>query len=350
MYLPIFRSPAGLRAAALLGLVCLAGCSPDKEAVTPNTSTLPSGPPAPAPAGTTPKAGANVHIAYVTNSSSGFWTLARKGVEKAEKDMPNVTVDFVMPADGTAATQKSQIDDLLSKGVQGVAVDPVDPKNQTAYFNTVAAKIPLITFDSDDAASNRLCYIGSDNVAAGRMAGQMVKEVLPQGGKIMLFVGKRDAQNAQDREQGVRDALKGSNVTIVDVRTDDVDHARAKQNASDAMTSTPDIACLVGLWSYNGPAILSAVQEAGKVGKVKIVCFDDEAETLAGVKAGAIYGTVVQQPFQFGYQSVKTLSQIVGGDKSGIPANKLNIIPTQAIKKDGVDAFQAQVAKQQAGG
>ena len=322
------------RVAALLSAVCIAGCASHQQ------TAVPSGPGAPRPAG------ANVSIAYVTNSSSGFWTLAQKGVEKAEKKMPNVSVQFVMPADGAAATQKSQVDDLLAKGVQGIAVDPIDPANQTSYFNTVAAKVPFVTFDSDDAASNRLCYIGSDNVAAGRMAGGLIKEALPQGGKIMLFVGKRDAQNAHDRELGVRDALKGSNVTILDVRTDDVDNARAKQNATDAMTTVPDIAALVGLWSYNGPAILSAVQDAGKVGKVKIICFDGEDATLAGVKSGAIYGTVVQQPFEFGYQTVKILSQIAQGNKSGIPADKLDIIPTQALKKGTVDAYESQISKQ----
>ena len=76
--------------------------------------------------------------------------------------------------------------------------------------------------------SNRVCYIGTDNHAAGLQAGELMKEALPQGGKIMLFVGKRDAQNAHDREMGIRDALKGSNITILDVRTDDADHAKAK--------------------------------------------------------------------------------------------------------------------------
>ena len=49
--------------------------------------------------------------------------------------------------------------------------------------------------------------------------------------------------------------------------------------------ANPDVAGLVGLWSYNGPAILNAVKDAGKVGKVKIVSFDEEDETLTGVKA-----------------------------------------------------------------
>ena len=79
--------------------------------------------------------------------------------------------------------------------------------------------------------------------------------------------------------------------------------------------------------------------EANKVGKVKIICFDEEDETLAGVKEGAIFATVVQQPYEFGYQSVKLMAQILKGDKSVIPANKQINVPTLVIKKDTVEDF-----------
>ncbi len=107
----------------------------------------------------------------------------------------------------------------------------------------------------------------------------------------------------------------------------------------------PDVACLVGLWSYNGPAILNAVRDAGKNGQMKIVCFDEEDETLAGVKSGDIYGTVVQQPFEFGHQSMINLAKVIGGDKSVIPAGKQIFIPTIGIKKDSVDDFLTNLNK-----
>jgi len=278
-------------------------------------------------------------LAFVTNNPSDYWTICRKGTEAASKDLGNVNVQFVMPDDGTAAKQKQQVDDLLSKGVKGIAISPVDPENETPYLNTVAAKTNLITSDSDAAKSNRLCYIGTDNHAAGVMAGGLVKEALPKGGKIMVFVGKSDAQNAKDRITGLRDALKGSNIEILDVRTDDADHARAKQNAADVLTKTPDIAGMVGIWSYNGPAIYSAVKEAGKAGKVQIVAFDQETDTMNGIKDGTIYATVVQDPYKFGYDSIKLLAALAKGDKSGLPASKMDIVPTQAIKKDNIEAY-----------
>jgi ribose transport system substrate-binding protein len=197
----------------------------------------------------------------------------------------------------------------------------------------------VITQDSDAPDSQRTCYIGTDNVAAGRQAGELVKEALPQGGKIMIFVGVLDAANAQQRYQGLKEALQGSNIQILDVRTDNADRVRAKSNAADALVNNPDIAGMVGLWAYNGPAILGAVKDADKIGKVKIVCFDEDDETLGGIKDGSIFATVVQQPYEFGYRSIEMMAKILEGDRSTVPASKQIFIPTVAIKKDGVEAF-----------
>lgn len=283
------------------------------------------------------------HLAFVPNNASDFWIIARKGTEKAAKDLPGIEVEFRIPADGTAAEQQRIIDDLLAKGVNGIAISPVDPANQTPMLNRAASQALVVTQDSDAPNSNRVCYIGTDNVAAGRQAGELLKEALPQGGKIMVFVGVLDAANAQQRYQGLKEALQGSNISIIDVRTDNTDRVRAKSNAADTLVNNPDLAGMVGLWSYNGPAILSAVQEANKVGKVKIIAFDSEDPTVAGIKEGAIYATVVQQPFEFGYRSIELMTKYLNGDKSVVPPSKQIFVPTKGIKKDNVDAFQKEM-------
>jgi ribose transport system substrate-binding protein len=285
----------------------------------------------------------NMRLAFVTNNASDFWTIARKGTEKADAELNDATVEFRIPSDGTAAEQKRLIDDLLARGVEGIALSPVDPDNQTQLINETAKRVLVVTQDSDAPKSDRAFYVGTDNVAEGRQAGGLIKEALPQGGKIMVFVGKLDARNAQERLQGIRETLAGSNIVILDVRTDDTDRVRAKSNVSDTLVRYPDVVGLVGLWSYNGPAILNAVKESNKVGQLKIIAFDEEDETLAGVKQGAIYATVVQQPFEFGYQAIKLMHQYLNGDKSGIPANKQVFVPTLVIKQDGVDAFTQKI-------
>jgi len=284
-----------------------------------------------------------IKLAFVTNNSADFWTIARRGVEKADAELSDVETEFRISADGTAADQQRIVDDLLTKGVDGIAISPVDPQNQTALIDAAAERALVFTQDSDAPQSARTCYIGTDNVAAGRQAGQLVREALPAGGSIMLFVGKLDAQNARERIQGIKEALEGSTIRIIDVRTDDVDDVRAKANAADALVRYPDINGLVGLWSYNGPAILNAVREAGKVGRVRIVAFDEADETLAGVRDGAIHATVVQQPYEFGYQAIMRMAQAVRGDRSFIPESKQIIVPTRVVDRSNVEEFTRRI-------
>ena len=282
-------------------------------------------------------------LAFVTNNAADFWTIAQRGVEKADAEQQDVDAEFRITADGSAAEQQRIVDDLLAKGVDGIAISPVDPQNQVAMIDAAAKQAMVFTQDSDAPQSARTCYIGTDNVEAGREAGRLVRDAIPEGGSIMLFVGKLDARNAQERIQGIREALEGSSIRILDVRTDDADNARAKSNAADTLVRYPDIKGLVGLWSYNGPAILNAVRQAGKVGKVRIVAFDEADETLAGVKEGAIHATVVQQPFEFGYQAITRMAQAARGDRSFIPANGQIIVPTQVVNRANVEDFTRRI-------
>jgi len=288
--------------------------------------------------------GKKLKLAFVSNNAATFWTIARSGCEAAAKEAGNIDVDFRIPSTGSAAEQQQILDDLVAKGVDGIAVSPIDPKNQTDFLNKIAASTLLITCDSDAADSKRVCYIGTDNFAAGVEAGKLIKQALPNGGKIMVFVGYADAQNAKDRFGGIKKELEGSNVQIIDLRTDDTDTVRAQKNAEDALVKYPDVSALVGLYSYNGPACLNAVRAANAQGKVKIVCFDENDETLDGVASGDIFGTVVQQPFEFGKQSMTKMAKHLAGDKEALAGGK-QIVPTRSLKKEDIAAFKADLAK-----
>ncbi|HWB13307.1 MAG TPA: sugar-binding protein [Pirellulales bacterium] len=331
-------------------LAALVGCS--------NTPPGNTGPAAsPGSGASVAGEGSSVTVAFVTNNAHEFWTIARKGTEKAAKEL-NVEVAFRMPAQGSATEQRQLIEDLLVQGVKGIAVSPNDPTNQAEFFDEVAGKVPLITQDSDlPKGSKRLCFLGTDNYKAGKAAGKLVKEALPEGGRVAIFVGNTDAQNAIDRRQGVLDELAGSekatgsdlgNYTLIGTYTDNTDKEVCKSKAEDALVqhgNNPETLCLVGLWAYNPPAMLAAVKDIGLAGKVKIVGFDENEETLQGIKDGEIIGTVVQQPFEFGYQAVKMLVRLAQGDKSVLPADGMQLIDYKVIKSDNVEAFHEELQK-----
>jgi len=122
-----------------------------------------------------------------------------------------------------------------------------------------------------------------------------------------------------------------------------VDFARARSNVDDVLAANPEINCMVGFYSYNPPKIFEALQAAGKLGQIKVIGFDEDPITLGGVKEGSIIGTVVQQPFEWGYQGMKLMAKYLEGDKSGLPENKLIIVPTKVIDKANVDDFMASM-------
>lgn len=286
-------------------------------------------------------------LAFVVNGASDFWKAAEAGVKKAQTELPNYNLTFKYPEQSSAAIQTRMMDDLVAAGVAGILVSPVDPKTMGDALNRVGGQVALFTTDSDAPNSKRVVYIGSSNTDAGKQAGQLMVKAMPNGGKCMGFVGLPGADNARERIEGVKETIKGTKIELVDVRADDIDQTRAKRNVEDTITAHPEINCMVGFYSYNTPRIYEALKEAGKIGKVTIIGFDEDPITLGGVKEGTIVGTVVQQPYEWGYQGMKDMAKYLEGDKSFIPANKLIIIPTKIIDKSNVDAFWAELKQRQ---
>jgi len=321
------------------------------------------------PAGPGAGAPAKPKVAFVTNCVAEFWTLAEHGVRAAQQEF-DVDVSVHMPAAGTAEEQTRILDDVMAKGVQGVAVSPKDPQNMTALLDRVADRALLVTHDSDAPASKRLAYVGMDNYEAGRMCGQLVKEALPDGGAIVVLVGTLDQDNARRRRQGLIDELldrsmdntrfdpqeaelKGAKYEIRATFTDQFDRQKAKALAQDALGKWSDIACMVGLFEYEPPLVLEAVQSAQRLGKVKVVAFDENEQTLQGILDGHIHGTVVQNPYEYGRTSVELLSKLLRAPDAAaraalLPKDGFLNIPARKIVKDNVAAFWADL-KQKTG-
>jgi len=154
------------------------------------------------------KSAKDAKVAFVSNNPAEFWTIAEAGARKAEQETGSIVI-FKRPQDASASTQKQIIEDLMTQGVNAISVSVISPENQTSFIDEIAARIPVLCVDNDAVKSKRKCYLGTANLQAGRSVGELVKEVMPQGGKIAIFVGQLDPINAQERRQGVLDVLEG---------------------------------------------------------------------------------------------------------------------------------------------
>jgi ribose transport system substrate-binding protein len=303
------------------------------------------------------------HVAYVSNGVASFWVIAEAGANAGAREV-DAEVTVLMPAEGIS-DQKRMIEDMLTRSVDGLAVSPIDPVNQTDLLNTAARFTNLITHDSDAPQSNRLAYIGMDNYLAGRMCGDLVKEALPEGGKVAIFIGRLEQDNARRRRQGLLDSMlerdhdpsrfdppdqviKEGKWHIVGTYTDQFDRAQGKANAEDAMSRHPDLQGMVGLFAYNPPLMLEALKQGDKLGKIQVIAFDEADETLQGIKDGTVHGTVVQNPFEYGRRSVVLLAGLARGKtlaELDVPENGFVDIEARRIRADNVDAFWDELKK-----
>jgi ribose transport system substrate-binding protein len=311
-----------------------------------------------------PKPKKRPQIGFVTNGIASFWVIAEAGARAAAKEF-DVDVEVKMPpSDGRIANQKRMIEELLTMSVSGIAVSPIKPEDQNDILNAIGEQCHFITHDADAPDSNRLAYVGMNNYDAGRVCGQLVKEALPDGGEIIIFVGSLDQLNARLRRQGLIDelldrshdpkrydqpdvgVLKGTKYTVVDTRTDDFDFAKGKSQAEEAIAKYPDLDGMVGLFAYNPPLMLEALKGADKIGKIKVIAFDEDDATLQAILDGHCVGTVVQDPYRYGYESVRILAGLARDDKSVLPVDGFLEIKQRIIRKDNAQSFWDDLKKQ----
>lgn len=285
-------------------------------------------------------------LAFVVNIAADFWKAAEAGMKKAQGELPDYDLVFKYPDQSTVAIQNQIMDDLVTAGVKAIMVSAIDP-NATEFLDKIAGQTALFTTDSDAPQSKRIAYIGSSNVSLGQQAAEIAKEAMPNGGKCMGFVGHLDAANYKERAQGFNEGVKGTEITLVDTRSDGGDQTVAKKNVEDVLVANPDITCMVGFYSYSTPAIYQALNNAGKLGSITVVAFDDDPITLGAVKDGTVAGTVVQQPFEWAYQGFKLMAAYLQGDKSGIPADGVIIVPGKILHAADIDAYVANLKAMQ---
>jgi ribose transport system substrate-binding protein len=301
-----------------------------------------------------------VKLALVTWNNDAFWDPVIRGAEDAaqEWDVSLTTVRSTPEVE----TQSKHVRDLLARGVDGIAISPNNPQAQAALLDEAAEKTVLITFDSDAPSSRRRLFVGTDDYAAGGWAADEVREALPDGGAVIISVGSVETVNGRDRRQGLIDALldrpfdrtrapdpvdaplKGAKYSIAATVLDGADVAKGKQLVADALKAHPDAKCIVGLWSYSADVALGGIESSGrKSGEVKVIAFDESPETQAGIEAGTVQASILQDQYRIGYESIRSLASTVRGLEQGGPSGP-RVINTavHVLRRDNLDDYRAQ--------
>jgi ribose transport system substrate-binding protein len=254
-----------------------------------------------------------------------YWEVVKKGAEDAGEEL-DIKVTVFMPQKEDIPQQIETIETWISMGFKGIAVAPSDPEALVAPVNLAMEKgIPAITIDTDSPNSNRMCYIGTDNYTAGKVAGEKMAEILNGEGKVAIATGSLTAMNSLERMKGFEDAIKEyPEIEIIKpILCDYEETSKAVELAETAILNHPDLDAFFGVYVFNGPSAAKAVKSAGKEGEIHIVCFDVTDEHLYLIDEGLIDATVAQKQYLMGYEGLKILHSI---NKKGMEAT-LDSIP-----------------------
>ncbi len=292
-------------------------------------------------------------IVLLTNGDSPFWDACRTGMQDGAAKYDFRKAGFKADMQVNDGTTKGQIDKLKQLGnqsdVAGVAISALEADNAAVADELRALRkkgIAVICMDSDVNREKfrdaRSYYIGTDNLKGGKVLGKAAKVVLEsrdvKRGGYVQFVGKTGAQNARERMDGFKEAI-GSDFTEVDRMPDDVKKDIARDNVRTALTNHPDLVALVGIWSYNAPAIADVITEKGLIGKLAVITFDAEPKAIDEMGKGKIDVMVAQNPYQMGLESAHLLKAMVEKDQAAINA----MFPHADNDKETGDIFETEL-------
>lgn len=287
-------------------------------------------------------------LGIVANSVTAFWTAAQIGAQRASSEIGAPTIFTAPIKPGDKVFQANLVKSFIEEGYKGIAISVIDPDAITPIMKAGIDKhINFINIDSDAPNSGRRLYIGTDNYKAGYAVGkELVRLLGDKGGRVVGLVGLRDAPNAVDRINGIKDAIQGTKVTLIEVMEDGIDATKALDNAEAAIDKYPDLAAFVGIYAFNGPAAGQALRVSGKVGKIKIVAFDMLPETITLVRNGVISTAIVQRPYYWGYlstyvlyamailgpdQTMTLLAPYLGGKQQDILDTEVDVVTTETL-------------------
>jgi simple sugar transport system substrate-binding protein len=314
----------------------LAACAPAAPTQAPQTTSAPqptqpaaTAAPTEAPASTSAGAAFTPNATIADHVKSGqklvirvsyhdvsneFAPQIKAGVEQAAKDL-GVDAVMVGPVGAKAEDQIAELESLMEKGVDGLAISSVSTDALAPIIDKALGQgIPVVTFNTDNPSSKRLAFVGQDLVNSGRIAGDLMAKAINNKGKVIITTLDAAAQWSLDREKGAREALgKYPDIQVVQTVNTGTEPQGIYSNIENAMLANPDVNGILSLECCSVSPAGEYVKRNNLKDQVKVVGFDLLPSTLQLIKDGYVVSTIDQDPFTQGYKAVELLVNILKG-------------------------------------
>lgn len=279
-------------------------------------------------------------VVIAKSNNSEFWQTVNSGAEDAAKE-EGVNVTFqARPEETDIAGQVSIVEDAINQKVDAIVLAPSDVDALVSVVEKADnAGIPVITIDSKLNSDIPKSHVATNNEVAAAIAAENLAKAIGEKGKVAIVSFVAGASTAVAREQGFLDKIKEyPGIEIINTFYSDADRNKAMTITQDILTSTPDIKGIFGTNEPSAVGVSLAVEQAGVKDKVTVVGFDSSEDKIYAIQNGSMEGTVVQNPYNMGYQGVKQAVKVIKGED----VEKLIDTGVTYVNKDNLESDEVQ--------
>ncbi len=248
--------------------------------------------------------------------SSQYWKVVAAGAQQAANKAGVELILLGPPTEDAVEQQINMVQDVISQKVDVLVFSPSQPAASINVLMQAKAKgIPVILVDTGMPAgfNDYVTFIGTDNIAAGRIGGKALAALLKKGDKVLLIDGAPGNPSCNDRIKGAEEVLKAAGIVIAAKQPGYSDREKGYSVAQNVLQSNPDIA---GVFAANDEMILGALramQQAGK--KIPMIGVDANEDALKAILAGDLYGSVAQGNYDMGRLGIEKAIEVKAGNK-----------------------------------
>jgi ABC-type sugar transport system substrate-binding protein len=265
-----------------------------------------------------------------------FWAAVEKGANEAAKTLGTQVTVLAPPQESDVPSQIAQIEDAVTKGVDGIAIAPTDPAALAPVLQKAIDAGVKVVFIDTKGQNEGVTFIGTNNEAGAKLAGEYMCKTLKSGDKVAILQGIITQSTGKARAEGAKAGLSACGLNIVAETPAEWDKAKGQAAMEDILTKNPD---LKGVFGSNDNMALGAVQaikNAGLTGKILVVGFDANPDAAAAILAGDMNASVAQAPSNMGKLGVENLIKLIQGES--IPP--VIDTGTELVTKDNADKYK----------
>ena len=244
-----------------------------------------------------------------------FWALVEKGAREKAKELGVDLVVLAPPQESDIMSQIAQIEDQMTKGVDGIALAPTDPDALAPIVDEALAEGTKVVFVDTNGKNKGVTFIGTNNEMGAKLAADYICKNVAKGSDVAILQGIIVQSTGRFRADGSHKGLTECGLNIVAEQPGDWDRAKGQAVMENILVGNPNIKAVFASNDNMALGAAEALKQAGVLDKVLLVGFDANPDAAVSILAGEMSASVAQNPYNMGALSVENLMKLIKGEK-----------------------------------